>query len=441
MCAPTIEEKATAMPSKKGATTTHRGFLYGTISLALTVTAGTVTMGHFTSQRDSLGCDSMCIGSMTSARSTLTLLGATMIGKLSDSRALDNFGGARKVCLMIGIVASAMGIVIASQATSIQSLWISMIPSALLHQNFNVLKALFGEYHESSATAADRAGSVGKLGMAAGLAFMVGPLMSSTLFQTYEQASIFAVLCLVLSAVFIYLLPAAPKYKKEQIKPVDEPRGKSAFGRLLPDFVPAARTPAAIFIMVARICMSLAFHVFQTIWTVALRERFNFGPKDYGRYFSFIGFSFALSQGFIAKSLLKKFGATNRGRARLLLICALTLGGGRMLAYKTHNLGVVYALFGGIVTALGVVNTIFTADTSKIADPQELGGLFGVLASVESLAGIAGPILGGALAKIDPVQGPLVAVVALYGIVFSMVYWGYERIVVGQTVSAEKKTD
>jgi MFS family permease len=100
-----------------------------------------------------------------------------------------------------------------------------------------------------------------------------------------------------------------------------------------------------------------------------------------------------------------------------------------MLAYQTHSIVAVYCLFGAIVTALGVVNTIFTADTSKIVDPQDLGGLFGVLASVESIAGIAGPVLGGVLAGIHPINGPLVAVLLLYGVVFMMVYGGYERIV------------
>jgi MFS family permease len=99
------------------------------------------------------------------------------------------------------------------------------------------------------------------------------------------------------------------------------------------------------------------------------------------------------------------------------------------MAYQTNNIVIVYILFGCIITALGLINTVFTADTSKIANPSELGGLFGVLGSVESLAGIIGPILGGSLAKIHPIRGPLIAVLFLYGVVFAMVYWGYERIV------------
>jgi MFS family permease len=324
-----------------------------------------------------------------------------------------------------------------------------MIPSALLQQNFNVLKALFGEYHDPSASAAERAGRVGKLGMAVGLAFMVGPLLGSVLFKTYEQACIFALCCLVCAGIFISMLPrpATTSGNGNVDKQAETQQSKacthtklSFWKQFIPD-VPAARTPPAIFIMVSRVCMALSFHIFQTIWAAALKERFQFGAKDYGRYYAFIGFGFAMSQGFLAKLLLKHFGSTLEGRSRLLLLCALILGGGRFLVYQTEQIAVVYILFGFIITALGVINTIFTADTSKIAKSDELGGLFGVLGSVESLAGIAGPIIGGTLAKIHPNQGPLVAVLVLYGIVFAMVLFGYKSVVGGARFpsSDEKK--
>jgi DHA1 family tetracycline resistance protein-like MFS transporter len=444
MCGPTTTttmKTATTNETKSSESPLRRGVLYGTISLALVVMASSVTIGHYQSQRDQLGCDSMCVGSMTSARSALSLIGSTVIGRCSDSSRFQNLGGARRIFLLLGVVASALGVIMAVTAASIQALWISMIPAALLQQNFNILKALFGDYHSTSASPSERGGSVGMLGMASGLAFMAGPLAGSMIFKSYEQASVFAMFCLVAAFGFICILPAPPTSLKERTDKDDEKKKATAenpsrFSIFLPDLVPAARTPAAIFIMVARICMGLSFHIFQTIWTVALQTKFHFGPQDYGRYYAFIGLSFALSQGFVAKLLLNKFGTTLQGRARLLLACALVLGGGRLYVYQTTSLVVVYVIYGAIITALGVVNTIFAADTSQIADPSELGGLFGILASVESLAGIAGPILGGALAKVEAERAPLLAVVGLYGIVFAMVYWGYERIVGGQTSSS-----
>ncbi|KAG7341933.1 major facilitator superfamily transporter [Nitzschia inconspicua] len=415
----------------------NSGFVYGTISMALVVTAGSVVMGHFQSKRDAMGCDTMCVGSMTSARSTLTLVGSTIIGKSSDSKALDDkLGGTRRAFLILGVLATALELVVAARADSVRALWVSMIPSALFQQNFNVLKALFGEWHNPSATAAERAGEVGKLGMAVGLAFMAGPLLGSVLFKTYTQAVVFASVCLIVALLFIIRLPKPMKGDKQhsgnpnaivaEDQSVTTP--SSFINRFVPD-VPAARTPPAIFIMISRTCMALSFHIFNTIWQVVLRERFKFGPQDYGRYYAYIGFGFAVSQGYVAHMLLRNFGMTESGRSRLLLVCSCILGGGRLLAYQTDNIAVVYFLQGLIITSLGVVNTIFTADTSKIANPDQLGGLFGVLGSVESLAGIIGPILGGSLARIHPVRGPLMAVVLLYGTVFTLVIWGYERII------------
>ena len=436
----------------------EKGFLYGTLSLGLLVTAGSVVMGFSQVKRDAMGCDVQCIGKMTSSRSTLALLGSTIIGKCSDSKKLDKLGGARRCFLILGIVASGFQLLISFQSTNIDTLYMSMIPAALFQQNFTILKALFLEYHDEYASAAERAGSVGKLGMAAGIAFMVGPLMGSVLFEEYRSAAIFAACCLLGALFFTLLLPRpnSPdeedttvelKNKNDNDDNKDELSDKNkddsnilhekksptssvlSFRHFIPDLVPVARTPPAIFIMTSRICMALAFHIFQTIWAVALKERFNFGQKQYGQYYAFIGFGFAISQGFLAKYLLKHFGDSDKGRTKLLLTCAVLLGGGRFIVYQTHSIVVVYAVFGLIITALGVINTIFTADTSNIASSSELGGLFGVLGSMESLAGISGPILGGMLARIHPVQGPLIAVLFLYGVVFTLIYFGYEKII------------
>ncbi|OEU22696.1 MFS general substrate transporter [Fragilariopsis cylindrus CCMP1102] len=428
----------TAASAKKKAS--EKGFLYGTLSLGLLVTAGSVVMGFSQSRRDAMGCDVQCIGKMTSSRSTLALLGSTIIGKCSDSKKLDKLGGARRCFLILGIVASGFQLLFSFQSTNIDTLWMSMIPAALFQQNFTILKALFLEYHDEYASAAERAGSVGKLGMAAGLAFMVGPLMGSVLFEEYRSAAIFAACCLLGALFFTLLLPRPNSSDEEDTTKKSPTSSVLSFRHFIPDLVPVARTPPAIFIMTSRICMALAFHIFQTIWAVALKERFNFGQKEYGQYYAFIGFVFAISQGFLAKYLLKHFGDSDKDRTKLLLTCAVLLGGGRFIVYQTHSIVVVYTVFGLIITALGVINTIFTADTSNIASSSELGGLFGILGSMESLAGISGPILGGMLARIHPVQGPLIAVLFLYGVVFTLIYFGYEKIICqGKTIRNSNK--
>ena len=90
----------------------------------------------------------------------------------------------------------------------------------------------------------------------------------------------------------------------------------------------------------------------------------------------------------------------------------------------------MYVLFGLIITALGIVNTILTADTSTLASSSDIGGLYGIFEAVESSAGIFGPILGGSLAKISPVTAPLTTVVLLYLFICVLVAFGYERYVI-----------
>lgn len=185
--------------------------------------------------------------------------------------------------------------------------------------------------------------------------------------------------------------------------------------------------------MTTRVCMALAFHIFQTIWTASLKERFDFGPADHGKFMSFVGLTYAMSQGFVAKFLLRQFGSkTPASRVRVVMACCVSLGMGRCVAFHTTSLVTVYIMFAFIVTSLGVVNTVLTADTSHLASSDEIGGLFGILAAVESGAGMVGPVLGGALSYIDPIKAPLAAVVLLYAGVFSLVGWGYERFVLSQ---------
>jgi MFS family permease len=413
-------------------------------------------MGHKQSRLDALGCDALCNGYMTSVRSALTVIGSTWIGRLSDSTSFHQVGGARRFLLGVGAMASAVGIVMAATATSLTVLWWSLIPGALLQHNFNILKALLGSYQEkeekeevvddddrAAKQAAKRASSVGTLGMAAGLGFMIGPPLGSRLCETYEQASIVALVFLGAAMVTILFLPE-PTPAATTLKPVStstvteaEPSSLSSYWKV-PTLIPLSlRTPPVLFLMTCRTCMALAFHIFNILWTATLKTRFGFGPKDYGTFFGYIGLVFALSQGFGAKWVLQRSGAGSSitKRMQLLAVCCILLGGGRCLLYLTHSLVVVYMIYGGIITALGVVNTVFNADTSQVAPPHELGSLFGLLASVETLAGIAGPIVGGALTRLHPTIAPLIAVAVLYGIVLVLILWNYESTLMTSPLS------
>jgi hypothetical protein len=57
--------------------------------------------------------------------------------------------------------------------------------------------------------------------------------------------------------------------------------------------------------------MAFAFSIFMTVWTVTLKERFNFGARDHAYFMGWIGLCYAISQGVLARYLLQLFGGTS----------------------------------------------------------------------------------------------------------------------------------
>ena len=101
-----------------------------------------------------------------------------------------------------------MGLTINHGMDSIEGMWLALIPVSLLNQNFSVAKALFSDYiDEVGGQDADRAGAVGKLGMAVGFAFMFGPILATTLVHDYTQALLLSGLGTALAGLFLLLLP------------------------------------------------------------------------------------------------------------------------------------------------------------------------------------------------------------------------------------------
>jgi MFS family permease len=97
------------------------------------------------------------------------------------------------------------------------------------------------------------------------------------------------------------------------------------------------------------------------------------------------------------------------------------LGGARPLALYTPHVSVVYACYVPMVIALGVMNTAITTTASRLASKDQLGGFFGLLESVENVAGMMGPVAGGLLASVDGFPATLIAVVGLYALAAGLV--------------------
>ena len=127
--------------------------------------------------------------------------------------------------------------------------------------------------------------------------------------------------------------------------------------------------------------------------------------------------------------------------SKLLLLCILFLGGARPLALYTPHVWVVYMCYVPMVIALGVMNTAITTAASRLADKEQLGGFFGLLESVENVAGMIGPVLGGMLAGIEVLNATLVVVIGLYALAFALVGLFFEAHVTRAPVRTANKEE
>mmetsp|Transcript_6402 Transcript_6402/g.16585 ORF Transcript_6402/g.16585 Transcript_6402/m.16585 type:complete len:108 (+) Transcript_6402:98-421(+) len=92
-----------------------------------------------------------------------------------------------------------------------------------------------------------------------------------------------------------------------------------------------------------------------------------------------------------------------------------------------------------MVISLGVMNTAIATACSSLADGDQLGGLFGVLESVESVAGMVGPTLGGLLAAWYD-ELPLAIVLLCYAIAFVIVGLFYHQHVIKHAPAGSTNT-
>jgi len=438
--------------------------MYVSIMCFLLVTSFSVTMPFMQTRLDDFGCDALCRGGQTSLRSGLNLIGATLIG-----RASDRFG--RVPMLWIGLIATLVSVAINKGMDSAEGMWYAIIPVALFNQSFGVSKALITDYVEAAGgSKADLAGAVGKLGMSIGLSFMAGPLLATMLVKTYHEALTLSAVISAASGAFLFLLPESsvaaaraeadhslavhPTPATAQLSPTELPPTRHtqvwaseskptqpSWRVRLGEFVemPVLASRGAQLLLCLRLLMALAFHLYAPVWQVSIKKRFEFGPSDHAKFMGLIGLTYALSQGAISKPLIRYF---RNDLSKLLLLCVGVLGGFRPFALYTPHLAVVYTLYVPMVIALGVMNTAITTACSSLADGDQLGGLFGVLESVESIAGIVGPSLGGLLAAYAD-DLPLAIVLLCYGAAFSLVALFYKRHIIdapaAKGVAAEAK--
>jgi DHA1 family tetracycline resistance protein-like MFS transporter len=141
-----------------------------------------------------------------------------------------------------------------------------------------------------------------------------------------------------------------------------------------------------------RFLFGLAFATFQSIFALYAQYKLGLGSDKTGYILAYVGILSVVVQGGLIGPLTKRF------RENWLIITGLWLMAFSLLAWAfVPSLIVLLIVMIPLALSGGVLNTVIQSAITKAVEPQEIGGMLGIAASLESMTRVIAPTMGGFL--------------------------------------------
>jgi DHA1 family tetracycline resistance protein-like MFS transporter len=372
----------------------------------------------------SFGANATTIGILGAAYPAMQVVGAPILGRLSD-----RFG--RKPILIISQFGTLIGFLLLGFANSIWILFAARILDGLSGANISTAQAVISDI----TTEKNRTQGLGLIGAAFGLGFVVGPVIAflslAASGNNYHVpafvAAGFSLISIIMTAVLL-----------KETHPVGKNISLTARKEIsLSLFFATLKKPMVGFLLVLIFVYQIAFGGFQQLLSLFTLNRLGLNASGNSIIFVWVGILVVSVQGYFIGKWSRRFGETKLIRFGLamlvagLLLTALTpripppwysqkevtteLSGSRNLPGETpptQNLqitvpseskkgviGLGWLLLAMVPAAIGggvlqpSVNSLLTRKVSI----EEIGGTLGISAALLSAANALAPVLGGAL--------------------------------------------
>ena len=160
--------------------------------------------------------------------------------------------------------------------------------------------------------------------------------------------------------------------------------------------------------------MTLAFSGFETTFALFSEAKFGFTTSTIGFVFAFIGVVLATVQGVLVGRVVKVV-----GERRLIPLAILSIAIGIGLIPFVWSIPTLLVALGVLAVGMGFNNPSLSSMVSKLADPDDQGGILGLASSIASLGRVVGPAWGGYLYDAYGMTTPYVSAAALMFIAFA----------------------
>jgi len=320
------------------------------------------------------------ISLVLSIYSLLQLVFSPLLGRLSD-----RIG--RKPVLTVSILGTAIGFVVTGAAHGYWVLLLGRIIDGASGGNIATGMACIADV----TTKENRSKSMGLIGAAFGLGFMIGPGIGgvlgkiSTALPFYFAAGLAFINCLLVAA----RLP-------ETLTP--EARERAKHRASIGEVFSHGRGALIATILASQLASVTGFSIMTALFALFCEQRFGYNIQNIGLLMLYVGFLGVVMQGGVLRRLLrrpieKQLAVTGAGILALSML---------FLPSTPPSLGLLMLACAGISVGNSLVTPTLNGLASRSSDAHTQGRLLGLVASAGSLGRVLGPLIAYQLLQFDP---------------------------------------
>lgn len=323
---------------------------------------------------DSFGATEFQTGLLVSSYALMQMIGAPILGRLSDK-----YG--RRPVFLISIAGTFIGFLILGFANSLWWLFASRILSGLTAGNISVAQAYIADVTDEK----NRARGMGMFGAAFGIGFILGPAIGGMLSQFGFAVPAFVAAALAfinLLTVFFWLPESLTEERRAELA------SQKKTDVSLSALIAALKRPLVGPLLWVRFGFAVAFNSFQTVFPLYVLHKFGLNAQQTGYILAYLGIVLVIMQGGVIGPLSERFKESN------LLVVFLTFALAGMIGWAfTPNVTLLLAAMFPMAVGAGSFNALINSAISKAVQPEEVGGMLGFGAGLESATRVVMPAL------------------------------------------------
>ena len=323
---------------------------------------------------DSFGATEFQTGLLVSSYALMQMISSPILGRLSDK-----YG--RRPVFLISIFGTFIGFLILGFSNSLWWLFASRVLSGLTAGNISVAQAYIADVTDEK----NRARGMGLFGAAFGIGFILGPALGGMLSQFgFAVPSFVSAGLAFINLLTVYLWLPESLTEERRAELAKQQQTEVTLKALLV----ALQRPKVGPLLWIRFGFATAFNSFQTVFPLYVLHKFGLDAQRTGYILAYMGIILVAMQGGAIGPLSMRFKESNL-IVTFLAFAFIGMVGWAVVPTVTLLLIAMFPMAVGV----GSFNALINSAISKAVTREEVGGMLGFGAGLESATRVVMPAL------------------------------------------------